>query len=263
MLGKLLKHDLKWIYKVIVVFYVLSFIFSIIGRLLSQIENSLIFDVITKIVFGIAISMVASALINCMMRLWARFILNVYKDESYLTHTLPVKKSSIFNSKVLACIVTIFTTMIVAIVCLFICYYSKDNMQVLKQLLEIAASTYDTTVLKFLAVVLFVIFLEAVYIILTGYVGIIFGYKSNQKKILKSIIIAFVIYMAMQTLTIAGIGIYGLFNQDVMNIINTTDIVNIDAIKSVMYLGIVIYCIYIAVLYVIGKKQLQKGVNVE
>lgn len=263
MLGKLLKHDLKWVYKIIVVFYVLSFIFSILGRLLSQIENSLIFDVVSKIVIGIAISLAVSALINCMMRLWARFILNVYKDESYLTHTLPIKKSTIFNSKVLACIITIFTTMIVAIVCLFICYYSKENMQVLKQLLEIAASTYDTTVLRFLAVVLFVIFLEAVYIILTGYVGIIFGHKSNQKKMLKSIIIAFVIYMAMQTLTLAGIGIYGLFNQEVMNIINTTNIVNMDAIKSVMYLGIVIYCAYIVVLYAIGKKQLQKGVNVE
>ena len=73
MLGKLLKYDLKWIYKVVVVFYILSFIFSVIGRGLRLIENSVVFSVVTQIVFGIAISMMVSSLINCLMRLWSRF----------------------------------------------------------------------------------------------------------------------------------------------------------------------------------------------
>ena len=42
MLGKLLKYDLKWVYKVVVVFYILAFIFSVIGRALNEIENSFI-----------------------------------------------------------------------------------------------------------------------------------------------------------------------------------------------------------------------------
>lgn len=48
MLGKLLKYDLKWIYKVVVVFYILAFIFSVIGRGLSNIENSAVFSVTTR-----------------------------------------------------------------------------------------------------------------------------------------------------------------------------------------------------------------------
>lgn len=104
MLGKLLKYDLKWVYKVVVVFYILAFIFSVIGRGLRLIENSLVFSVVTQIVFGIAISMMVSSLINCLMRLWARFIRNVYKDESYLTHTLPVEKKAIYASKVISAI---------------------------------------------------------------------------------------------------------------------------------------------------------------
>ena len=48
MLGKLLKYDLKWVYKVVIVFYILAFIFSIIGRGLSYIENSVIFSVVTR-----------------------------------------------------------------------------------------------------------------------------------------------------------------------------------------------------------------------
>ena len=103
MLGKLLKYDLKWIYKVVGVFYILAIIFSVAGRLLKNIENSVIFSVISQITIGIAISMMASSLINCIMRLWARFIKNLYKDESYLTHTLPVKKKTIYTSKIKSC----------------------------------------------------------------------------------------------------------------------------------------------------------------
>ena len=128
MLGKLLKYDLKWVYKLVGIFYILALIFSGIGRAFGEIENSLVFEIFSKISLGCAISMIVSSLINCLMRLWTRFVRNVYKDESYLTHTLPVQKQEIFASKVIAGVISIFTTMVVAIVCLFICYYSETNM---------------------------------------------------------------------------------------------------------------------------------------
>ena len=90
MLGKILKYDLKWVYKLIIIFYALAFIFSVIGRAFGEIENSLVCDIISKICFGTAISMVVSSLINSLMRLWARFVRNVYKDESYLTDVVDV-----------------------------------------------------------------------------------------------------------------------------------------------------------------------------
>ncbi|MDO4283617.1 MAG: hypothetical protein Q4D02_08290 [Clostridia bacterium] len=263
MLGKLLKYDLKWIYKVLIVFYTLAFIFSIIGRVFSMIENSVVFSVTTQITLGLAISMMISSLINCLMRLWARFIRNGYKDESYLTHTLPVKKKTIYASKVLTAFISIFTTTIVIVACLFICYYSKSNMQILKSLLELAASTYNTTVLKLLLLVFFVVFLEMMFVVLIGYVGIILGHKSNQNKMIKTIIISFALYFLTQAFTLGCIYIFGLFNSNVMNLINTTDIVDIDAIRDIMYMGIGIYTLYIIFYYILGKKQFEKGVNID
>ena len=263
MLGKILKYDLKWVYKVVGVFYVLAFIFSVIGRGLNEIENSALFSLIAKIAFGFAISMIASSLINCLMRLWARFIKNMYKDESYLTHTIPVPRKTIYVSKVLAALITIFTTTIVALVCLYICYYSEANMEILKTLLELAASTYNTTVVKLLLLITVVIYLEVMFMVLIGYTGIILGYKSNQNKMVKTLVYSFILYMITQVFTLAVIYIYGLFNPNVMNIINTTDIINIDAIKTVMYVGIGTYVAYIIFYYFLGKKQLEKGVNVD
>ena len=105
--------------------------------------------------------------------------------------------------------------------------------------------------------------MEVVYVLLTGYVGIILGHKSNTNRMVRSIVIGFVLYLVFQTLTLGLMGIYGLFNPDIMNLFNTTDIINIEAIKSVMYAGIGVYVIYSVILYIIGKKQLDEGVNVE
>lgn len=263
MLGKLLKYDLKWIYKVIIVFYGLSLIFSIIGRGLTSIENSLVLNVMGQISIGIAISMMVSSLINCLMRSWVRFIRNVYKDESYLTHTLPVNKKLIYLSKVLAAIICVFTTAIVILGCLAICYYSQANIEGLKAMLEIAASTYNTTVINLILMIAIVLFLEVVFIILIGYTGIILGHKSGNNKMIRSIIITFALYLLTQVITLAIIFLVGVFNTNVMNLVNTTDIINIETIKMLMCAGAGIYIVYNIIYYIIGKVQFEKGVNVD
>ena len=263
MLGKLLKYDLKWIYKVIIVFYGLALVFSAIGRGLASIENSLVLNVMGQISIGIAISMMVSSLINCLMRSWVRFVRNVYKDESYLTHTLPVNKKTIYLSKVLAAIICVFTTVLVILACIAICYYSQANIENLKTILEIAASTYNTTVINLIFMIATILFLEIVFIILIGYTGIILGHKSGNNKMLKSIIIAFALYLLTQAITLILIFVAGLFNTNIMNLINTTGMINIEVIKKVMYAAIGLYLVYNIIYYIIGKKQFEKGVNVD
>ena len=80
---------------------------------------------------------------------------------------------------------------------------------------------------------------------------------------LRTLVISFALYFAFQVLTLGLIAVYGLFNPNVMNLLNTTDIINVDAIKNVMYAGIGIYVAYIIVLYIWGNKEFKKGVNVE
>lgn len=263
MLGKLLKYDLKWIYKVVVVFYILALIFSVIARCCNSIDNSMLFAVLGQIASGFAISMMISSLINSWMRSWARFIRNIYKDESYLTHTLPVEKKKIYLSKVLSAIICAFTTVVVSVACLFICYYSKENVEFIKGTLELTANTYNTTAVNLLLIVSFILFLEIVFILLIGYVGIIIGHQSNKNKMIKTIVIAFSLYILTTIVTLLIIFIIGIFNHDVMNIINTTDMINVNVIKTIMIIGIVIYAVYNIIYYFIGQWQLEKGVNVD
>lgn len=207
--------------------------------------------------------MMVGSLINGILRLWVRFIKNSYKDESYLTHTLPVEKKTIYASKVISALVSIFLTSIAIIVCLFICYYSEANIQVVKAMLELAASTYNTTVLNLLLLVSIVITLQIIFIVIIGYVGIILGHKSNKGKIIKSIVISFAFYMATQMVSIILIYIFGLFNSNIMNLISTTNAINTETIKVLMYGAIGLYLVYIGFYYILGKKAFEKGINVD
>ena len=95
MLNKLLKYDLKYMIKNMSIFYILSIFFAITTRILFGLEQSIIIKIIGQISVGFMFSMVASTLINTIMRSWVRFRDSLYKDESYLTHTLPVTKNDL------------------------------------------------------------------------------------------------------------------------------------------------------------------------
>ena len=99
MLVKLLKYDLKYMVKNMSIFYILAVFFAITTRILFSINQTTIINVISQISVGCMFAMLANILINTMMRSWVRFRDSIYKDEAYLTHTLPVTKNNIYNSK--------------------------------------------------------------------------------------------------------------------------------------------------------------------
>lgn len=263
MLRKLLKHDLKWIYKVVAIFYLLSIVFSILGRILTGIENSMILNIVGQVCMGFALGMMISAVINTMMRLWVRFLRNMYKDEAYLTHTLPIEKKTIYLSKIITAIITMFTTILCIIISLGICYYSEENLRNIGQALEIVAAMYKSTVVQFLTITFVALFLELLFAVLSGYIGIILGHKSNNNKMVKSIVYGFIAYILPQLLVLVLLFFVGIFNPDMMNLFYTTEAINIDSIKIIMYIGIGIYVFYNFMYYTIGKKQLEKGMNID
>lgn len=127
---------------------------------------------------------------------------NVYKDEAYLTHTLPVTKKQIYLSKILSAIITLLTSTVTIVICLLICYGSKENLEILKQAIQTMANAYDTSIMSFVATILTVLFLEILALLLSGYVGIIIGHKSNNIKILKSVIFGYLAYVIPQAITL-------------------------------------------------------------
>jgi len=263
MLKKLLKYDLSYVYKNLIIFYSISIFFSILTRMFLSIENSFMMDIIGKICSGVTISMIFNIIINNVLRLWVRFKNNFYNDEAYLTHTLPVNKSSLMMSKFFTSLITLFSSILVITVSLFIAYYSKENIMLIKNILLPLATVYDSTITTILLAFIFICFLEIMNMLQSGYVGIVLGHKKNNNKFLNSVIFGFGTYMISQIFILVVVFIVAIFNKDLMNLFYTMDTLNISTIKLCIYLSIIIYIFNIITLYFINLKLFDKGVNLD
>ena len=263
MLKKLLKYDLKSINIVLIVFYGLSIFFSILTRIFLSIENSFIFNVIGQICNGTMIAMMFNIIINNLIRLWVRFKQNFYGDESYLTHTLPVEKKTLYLSKFIVSVITLLISILVIVLSLFIAHYSKENIELVKNLLLPLATIYDSTVIGIIFSFVFVIFLELFNMLQSGYVGIVLGHRKNNNKMLFTFIYGFVTYLLTQIFALVAVFVAALFNKDIMNLFYSMETLNVDMIKLCIYLAVGVYITNIIVLYIVNSKLFSKGVNVD
>lgn len=263
MLKKLLKYDLKSINIVLIVFYGLSIFFSILTRIFLSIENSFIFNVIGQICNGTMIAMMFNIIINNLIRLWVRFKQNFYGDESYLTHTLPVEKKTLYLSKFIVSVITLIISISVIVLSLFIAHYSKENIELVKDLLLPLATIYDSTVIGIIFSFVFICFLELFNMLQSGYVGIVLGHRKNNNKMLFTFIYGFIIYLLTQIFALAVVFLAALFNKDIMNLFYSMEMLNVDMIKLCIYLAIGVYVTNIIVLYIVNSKLFSKGVNVD
>lgn len=263
MLKKLLKYDLQNILKILSIFYSLALFFSILTRTFFSIENSFIMSIIGHICSGITISMIFNILINNIIRLWVRFKNNFYGDESYLTHTLPIDKKTLYLSKIISAFITMITSMLVIVATLFIAYYSKENLEIIKNLLIPLVNLYDSTITIILLSFSFILFLEFMNVLQSGFTGIILGHKMNNIKTGYSVLYGFITFLTSQIFLISIMFLIALFNKDLMNIFMTSEIISVEAIKTVIYIAISLYTILIFVIYFINIKLFKKGVNVD
>ena len=263
MLKKLLKYDIKYIYKVLIVFYILSIFFGGLTRLVSLMESSTMRTIIYGILNGVTISMLFSVIINTIMRSWARFTNNIYKDEAYLTHTLPVDRKILFNSKILSIIITLFTSVLILAITIFIAYYSKENITLLRNTFSMIENIYSINMTLVITFVLIIFFLEILSMVESGYVGIILGHRKNDKRIMYSVLFGFLVYIISQILIIIFIYILGLFDSNIMLLFTSNSSIKSNTLNIIMIITTILYLIINTILYIICQKTFNKGINVD
>lgn len=264
MLNKLLKYDLKYMIKNMTIFYILSIFFAILTRILFNMNQSVIIKIIGQISVGCMFSMIVSTLINTMMRSWVRFRDSLYKDEAYLTHTLPVTKNELYNSKFIQTLIFYFISFIVILISLFIVYYSKENWLVLTDYIKIITTGLNMNTSFFVIMFITLIFIEVFNAIQCGFYGMILGHKKNNGKLGYSILFGFIIYLLSQTLVLALVFVYGLFDSSVMGLFKTATVsIDVQAFKVLAIVASLLYLVIIFIMSILCKKELNKGVNIE
>ena len=261
MLNKLIKYDFKWINKVMYIYFIIMFLITIAVKIIESLEQTLFLVIVDKIASGMFIGCAISIIITCIMRIWSRFIQNVYKDESYLTHTLPVTKNEIFNSKIISSIISLILSSLVILICIAFIYLNDSTIETIKVMYESLVDVYNNGfAILFIIGIVMLILLEIIYLIMTGIFGIIVGHRFNNHKIIKSIIVGIVSY---GVLSVVSLIILGILSQTANFEIVASGFPDIKTIKTMGITSISIYLVYDLLYYFAAKALLNKGVNVE
>ena len=152
MLGKLFKYDFKWMSKVTYVYVLILIVISIALKIVESVDQTFLLVILDKILVSMFISCIVSILLTSSIRIWVRFINNFYKDESYLTHTLPVTKNELFNSKVLAGICSLLLSALVIVACLALVFINKESLESLKMMWDSLVAVYNSVFAVFFGI---------------------------------------------------------------------------------------------------------------
>ena len=264
MLIKLLKYDLKYMLKNMSIFYILSIFFALTTRIFFNMEQSVIVNIIGQISVGCMFSMVISTLINTLMRCWVRFRDSFYRDESYLTHTLPVTKSELYDSKFIQTFIFFFVGFFIVLLSLFIAYYSKETWVLITNYIKNITVGLNMNILFFIIMVIILLFVEFFNAIQCGFLGMILGHKMNNGKLVFSILFGFISYLISQNLVLVLLFVYGLFDPIVLELFKTTATsIDVDSFKVLATVVSILYMVIIFAMSIVCKKLLKQGVNIE
>lgn len=264
MLKRLIRYDLDFIInKVLVIYYIIAGVVACMTRLFLGIENSFIFHLIGKVCSGVLISAICGIFINNVIRAWVRLTLNFYKDESYLTHTLPIERSTHYAAKFLSAVISIVVSLAVSLLAMFIAYYSKENMDALMRSLMPIAQSLGATRVGLIAGVVIVFLEELVCMLQAGYIGIVVGHRFDEGKTAKSLLIGMLTYLASQGVALFSLFVAALFNDGIMRLFTENAAVDFSLLKTLMLLSAIVYVVILAVEYFVGCTVFKKGVNVD
>lgn len=289
MLFKLTKYNLQSIFKSILPFLILFF-FSVVFFNLTNYDIELIYDDSHLIVAEIPSSEflqflhgLASFMISCspillaastLKAIWRRFKINFFSDEAYLTHTLPIPRSTLWNAQILSVLITFASLALFLVLNCFILMLTPDGQKLLDSFGLLGGCAHcvgqyhyiEPLELSFYLSFILTIFAEFTFMTFCGMTGIIL--KNRYKKNI-AIVSGCAIYL------FGGMALIGLFllishfDPDILRTLNgmpfRTPGFDFDTSyfdRAFFYIG-TIYTVFSAAMYFINRKLLAKGIDLD
>lgn len=208
-LSKLLKYDFQAIFKYFLPMSIFILIYSCIGTLLFKVGDSETFsqntllNIFSAFVIGVYVLSIIAYSIVTQVLIVVNFYKSMVTDTGYLTHTLPVKKSSILLSKLISGCVVLLISYAVLISCIAIMVDLPSNLITYRKeiaaALEIGNETLGTSsIIRFVLTLIFSAVIGTIQSLSMYFVSVAFGQLMNRHKAVGSLAAFFVLSFALQ-----------------------------------------------------------------
>ena len=261
MLSKLLKNDLKKNMKWMWVLFVATIAVAGITRGCKELGQDLLFFKILAIFFeSVFYALAVNVILQPFLRNFLNFTKSFYGDESYLTHTLPVTKNQLINSKFLTTLIEIvlgFATLVISIIVMYISPTMFTTLKMLISMMVIGKFSIGLvlTLFIFLVIIEFLMFITLIYF------SIVIAYREKEKRVLKTFLLT--LALSFIAATILSVFMVIVLAVNGLKLTNANLILSSSQFISVMLTGIIVYSVISVVFYFLTKREFNKGVNVD
>ncbi len=200
MLGKIIKHEFKATYKTALTMILSVLLVGGLVRMMDMVSfDGTIWRIIEMIMAVFYLLLLIAVPVSMFVVSIARFYRTMVKDEGYLTHTLPVKKTQLINGKLITSVIWIIISIMVIPLSLLInvknsIYTFRDIAELLK--LVFSNSTYIMDCVMFILLIIVSIMTS----LLLCYASIGMGQMFNGHRLAGSVLFYFIFKYAFSFL---------------------------------------------------------------
>lgn len=256
MLGKLLKHEMKAVSRLLLPVYMVLVVFTIATRIVVNLQFEGVFTIIPGAVIGLYVLSLIAIFVVSFVIIIIRFYKNLVTDEGYLMFTLPVKPYQLINSKLIISVLWTILGFITVLLSIVIVVATPENLISFRSgfvdLVREIRNELGFANTALLWIEIFVIaFLGMISEILCFYACIAIGQLFNGHKVLGSFAAYIAYTVIMQIISVVFIIITGRIPAVAYD---TTVITTIVLPASILWCMIMTAVFYIVTNYIFNKK---------
>lgn len=259
MFAKRIKYDLKWLFKTIGLYWSICIVLAGLSAVFSHLPDSTFNSFLAGFCASASLALSIGALITSMIRTWSRQIRIFYKDEAYVTVTLPVSLTEIYNALLVSGILMILGCLIVAALCIWFSFGMSGPW--FQETIRSLAGSMNLESGGFLCLFFGAVVCQMIYILLCGSLGIALGYQRNSSRFGWGFGYALAIYIVGVILLIGVI--FGVCaatgNLSIFTEVNPS----MDIFPVLLASIAILYALISLILYFVTVHQLNKGINAE
>ena len=261
MLGKLLKNDLKKNLRLLLILFGSTLAVAGLARGINELGENVAFFKILGIIFNsIFYALAANSIIQPFLRSFLNFTKSFYSDESYLTHTLPVPKNHLINSKFLTALIEITSGFMIVVLSLLILFGSPTLFDTLKLLLS-TLITGEFSLFWVLFLIVALIIVEFIMYISIIYFSIVLAYRARERRVMTAFL--YTALFAFASLSVLSVFMVVIMLANNISLTSTMLTLSNKAFFSIIVAGILVYSGISVLFYYLTKKAFRKGVNVD
>lgn len=265
MLGKILKYDLKWIFKEALYLYPILLGDVLLIACLPDDGYSEFISFLRGFAEGAFAGFIAVFFVTTLKLAWVRMTRSMYSDEAYLTRTLPTSFGTIFTAKVLAGIILLCTNVTFCLLAATIAY--PDMWGMVAEFADLISTPGIVAVLAFAIVFL----MQSLFVMMSGFLGITIGYRFRNQHFAWSAVFTSVIYIVGSGLLVAIEFLIGLlFDKNLLyffdvRAVSGSEFISdpIRALQGFVIIAAVGYAVYNICCYVAGRAIQKRGTDID